>query len=129
MSQAAVGQRSAQRPQCRQTFSSLTITRLVCSMFETYKSCEVLRAGHQARRKSSSSAIGRKRDAGSRANVHTGVAFDAAAGIKNGLHIAVQATLRLFETDAQIEAQFNFHFAVGQCQCAFRLAEQRNACR
>ena len=30
MSQAPVGQRSAHRPQCRQTSSSLTITRPVC---------------------------------------------------------------------------------------------------
>ena len=35
MSQAPVGQRSAHRPQCRQTSSSFTITRPVGSVPET----------------------------------------------------------------------------------------------
>ena len=35
MSQAPVGQRSAQSPQCRQTSSSLTMTRPVLSVSET----------------------------------------------------------------------------------------------
>ena len=35
MSQAPVGQRSAHRPQCRQTSSSLTMTRPVLSSSET----------------------------------------------------------------------------------------------
>src|SRR6202044_3719794 len=46
MSQAAVGQRSAHRPQCTQTSSSLTMTRAVCgSGAETYSACERLVAG------------------------------------------------------------------------------------
>src|SRR5688572_16829361 len=45
MSQAAVGHRSAHRPQCRQTSSSLTITRAVGKVSETYKSCVGLSAG------------------------------------------------------------------------------------
>ena len=46
MSQAAVGQRSAHRPQCTQTSSSLTMTRPVCfSGAETYKAWVTFFAG------------------------------------------------------------------------------------
>src|SRR5688572_26849756 len=45
MSQAPVGQRSAQRPQCRQTSSSFTITRPVFSPPATYRSWVRLSAG------------------------------------------------------------------------------------
>ena len=58
MSQAPVGQRSAQRPQCRQTSSSFTITRRVFSGSDTYRSCAGLRAGAVRRlRRSSSSPL------------------------------------------------------------------------
>src|SRR6202011_5363062 len=45
MSQAPVGQRSAQRPQCRHTSSSLAMMRPVLSPFATYRSCVRLRDG------------------------------------------------------------------------------------
>ena len=45
MSQAPVGQRSAHRPQCRQTSSSLTMTLPVFSTSETYKSWVRFNAG------------------------------------------------------------------------------------
>ena len=58
MSQAPVGQRSAHRPQCRQTSSSLTITRPVFSPPETYRSCARLSAGAFSRgRRSASSPL------------------------------------------------------------------------
>src|SRR5258705_14001000 len=61
MSHAPVGQRSAHRPQCRHTSSSFTITRLVFSSPETYRSCVAFFAG--ALRfflRTSSSALGTK---------------------------------------------------------------------
>ena len=45
MSHAPVGQRSAHRPQCRQTSSSFTITRPVFKPPETYRSCARFSAG------------------------------------------------------------------------------------
>ena len=58
MSQAPVGQRSAHRPQCRQTSSSLTITRPVFSPPDTYRSCARLSAGAFSRvRRSASSPL------------------------------------------------------------------------
>src|SRR5574337_1661016 len=45
MSHAPVGQRSAHRPQCRHTSSSLTITRPVFTGSDTYRSCSVFSAG------------------------------------------------------------------------------------
>src|SRR5690606_35342209 len=45
ISHADVGQRSAQRPQCRHTSSSFTMTRVVGSSVETYRSCDRLLAG------------------------------------------------------------------------------------
>src|SRR5687768_1897970 len=58
MSQAPVGQRSAHRPQCRQTSSSFTITRCVLSGPETYKSCVRFSAGALSLvRRSGSSAL------------------------------------------------------------------------
>ena len=51
MSQAPVGQRSAHRPQCTQTSSSLTMTRAVCfSGAEMYSGWVTLRAGAFSRR-------------------------------------------------------------------------------
>src|SRR5690606_278155 len=55
MSQAPVGQRSAQSPQCRQTSSSLTMMRPVPSVSETYSGCSGLSAGAVSRCLSSSS--------------------------------------------------------------------------
>jgi len=58
MSQAPVGQRSAHKPQCKQTSSSLAMTRPVFSGAETYRSCSVLVAGAFNRvRKSASSPL------------------------------------------------------------------------
>src|SRR5574338_405110 len=45
MSHAPVGQRSAQSPQCRQTSSSLTITRPVLSAPDTVSAWSARRAG------------------------------------------------------------------------------------
>src|SRR6185369_1979750 len=57
MSHAAVGQRSAHRPQCTHTFSSFTITRPVCgSAPDTNRSCSVLAATTVSRLRSSSSS-------------------------------------------------------------------------
>ena len=56
MSQAAVGQRSAHNPQCRHTSSSLTITRVVGSSEETYKSWDTSTAGAFSRARSSPSS-------------------------------------------------------------------------
>ncbi len=56
MSQAPVGQRSAHRPQCRQTSSSLTMTRPVFSGPPTYRSCARLSAGAFRRWRSSASS-------------------------------------------------------------------------
>ena len=78
MSHAPVGQRSAQRPQCRQTSSSLTMTRPVLSPSETYRSCVRFSAGAVSRvRRSASSPLAVKRDAVHRADVHAGIALDA----------------------------------------------------
>ena len=58
MSQAPVGQRSAHRPQCRHTSSSLTITRPVCTASETSRSWVRFSAGALRRpRKSASSPL------------------------------------------------------------------------
>ena len=57
MSQAAVGQRSAHRPQWTQTSSSLTMTRPVCgSPPDTKISCVRLVAGAVSRLRSSASS-------------------------------------------------------------------------
>ncbi len=46
MSQADVGQRSAHRPQCTQTSSSLTMSRPVCGRgSDAYRACSGLIAG------------------------------------------------------------------------------------
>src|SRR5271154_6084177 len=53
MSHAAVGQRSAHRPQCTHTSSSFTMTRPVCgSALETYSACCELVAGAFRRERS-----------------------------------------------------------------------------
>ena len=78
MSQAPVGQRSAHRPQCRQTSSSLTMTRPV---FSVAGDVEVL--GQVQRRRLQPGAqlglvaVGGEGDAVHRADVDAGVAFDA----------------------------------------------------
>src|SRR5690348_9908800 len=56
MSHAPVGQRSAHRPQCRQTSSSFTITRPVFTGSDTYKSCSAFSAGAVRRVRSSGSS-------------------------------------------------------------------------
>src|SRR5258705_181900 len=56
MSQAPVGQRSAHSPQCRQTSSSLTMTRPVLRSFATYRSWVRLTAGACSRVRSSASS-------------------------------------------------------------------------
>src|ERR1051326_3241461 len=56
MSHAPVGHRSAQRPQWRQTSSSLTMIRPVFSEFPMYRSCVRLIAGALRRVRSSSSS-------------------------------------------------------------------------
>ncbi len=56
MSQAPVGQRSAHRPQCRHTSSSLAMMRPVLSVAETYSSCVRLVAGALSRARSSGSS-------------------------------------------------------------------------
>ena len=58
MSQAPVGQRSAHRPQCRHTSSSLTITRCVFSGSDTYSGWVSFKAGAvRCLRRSASSAF------------------------------------------------------------------------
>src|SRR3989475_13141099 len=56
MSQAPVGQRSAHRPQCRHTSSSLTITLPVFSSPDTYRSCVGFLAGALRRPRRSASS-------------------------------------------------------------------------
>ena len=91
----AGGQRSAHRPQCRQTSSSFTITRW-SSGRGPYRSWARFRAGAFWRWRSSASlAVGGEADAVHRADVHAGVALDAQAVAEHGLHVAVQAALRL----------------------------------
>ena len=59
MSHAPVGHLSAHRPQCRQTSSSLTITRPVLRLSETYRSWVRLSEGAVRRvRRSASSPFG-----------------------------------------------------------------------
>ena len=58
ISQAPVGQRSAQSPQCKHTSSSLTMTREDFSVSETYKSWSSCEVGARNRcRKSGSSPL------------------------------------------------------------------------
>src|SRR5207302_8495299 len=58
---AQVGQRSAQRPQCRQTSSSFTMTLFVFNSEETYESCVGFFAGAFRRvRRSFSSPLATK---------------------------------------------------------------------
>ena len=102
MSHAPVGQRSAQRPQCRHTSSSFAMIRPVFSPCETYRSCVrfVGRGVQMRRRRLVLLAILGEGDAVGRADIHTGVAFDAQLRREHGLHVAVQAALRFLEAQA-----------------------------
>ena len=68
------------------------------------------------------SAIGGEGDAVHRADIDTGVAFDAFGRVEHGLHIAVQAALRFQEGLLDVEAQLDFQlshpsgvFSIGAC--------------
>ena len=98
MSQAAVGQRSAHRPQCTQRSSSLTMTRPVCLQRRRRRTApaRMFGAGAFSRVRSSASvAVRRDGEAVDRADVDAGVALDAELVGEHGLHVAVEAALHL----------------------------------
>jgi hypothetical protein len=108
MSQAPVGQRSAHRPQCRQTSSSLTMTRPVLSGVLTRTDpVPCARGCFQAGAQVGLFAIAGEGDAVHGTDVHAGIAFDAGFPVENGLHVAVQAAAGFLEGGGGIEAQFH----------------------
>ena len=113
MSQAPVGQRSAQRPQCRQTSSSLTITRPV---FSVAGDVEVL--GQVQRRRLQPAcadpppsplsvkvmqSIGQMSTQASH-SMHSGVG-------EHRLDVAVQAALGLLVAERPVEAELDLQLA------------------
>ena len=82
MSQAAVGQRSAHRPQCTHRSSSLTMTRPVCCSGRRYVQglSDVHRRRLEARAQLGLLAVRRDGEALHRADVDAGVALDAQLG-------------------------------------------------
>ena len=111
MSHAPVGQRSAHRPQCRQTSSSLTITLPVLSNSETYRSWVRLNAGAlSCVAQPGFVVVTGKADAIHRADVDAGIALDADVFGEHGLHIAIQAALRFVDLRLRVEAEFDLHF-------------------
>ena len=115
MSQAPVGQRSAHRPQCRQTSSSLTITRPVFSPPETYRSCARLSAGafRRVRRSGSSPLTVKVMQSIGQMSTQASHSMQADLG-EHGLHVAVQAAPRLLDGRGDVEAQFDLHLDAGQ---------------
>ena len=95
MSQAPVGQRSAQSPQCRQTSSSFAMMRPVFSVRDVEISARMFREARQLRcRRSASSPFAVNVMQSSRADVDAGVALDAHALREHRLDVAVEAALR-----------------------------------
>ena len=113
MSHAPVGQRSAHRPQCRHTSSSLTID---AAGLEVSRHVEVLREIDrrrlQARAQVGLLAVGGERDAVHRADVDARVALDAQLVGEHRLHVAVEAALRLGERELEVEAELDFDLDV-----------------
>ena len=97
MSQAAVGQRSAHKPQCTHTSSSLTMTRPVCgSALDTYSACCGLVGRRlEPRAQLGFGAVRRDGEAVDGADVDAGIAFDAELRGEHRLHVAVEAALHL----------------------------------
>ena len=115
MSQAPVGQRSAHRPQCRQTSSSLTMTRPVLSPFCDIEVLgEIVRRRGQPRAQLGFLAVRREGDAVHRADVDAGVAFDAELRRKHRLHVAIQAAAGFLERELDVEAELDFRLDVFQ---------------
>ena len=110
-----MGQRSAHKPQCRQTSSSFTITRPVLQLA---RHVEVLLA-IQRRCRELLAQIGfvvvrRERNAVHRTDVDARVALDTQLVGEHGLHVAIQAALRFARATSPIEAEFDFHLDVLQ---------------
>ena len=113
MSHAPVGQRSAHRPQCRQTSSSLTIMRPVLSVARHVEVLrEVDRRRLQARAQVGLLAVGGERDAVHRADVDARVALDAQLVGEHRLHVAVEAALRFGEGELEVEAELDLDLDV-----------------
>ena len=135
ISQAAVGQRSAHRPQCTQTSSSLTMTRPVCgSASDTYSGCVALVAGAFSRdAQFGLGAVGGDRETVDRADVDAGIALDAQLGGEHRLHVAVQAALhlqrRLLRREAQLHLDVDLLEALDQVPRAAPAAARRRCIR
>ena len=110
MSQAAVGQRSAHRPQCTHRSSSLTMTRPVCFSGDGYVQglSDILRGRLEPRAQIGFFAVVRDGEAIDRADVDAGVALDAQLGFEHRLHVAVEAALHLFLDLLDGEAELHF---------------------
>ena len=115
MSHAPVGQRSAHRPQCRQTSSSFTMTRPVLRLSGDVEVLgEILRRRLQPLPQLGFLAVRGEGDAVHRADVDAGVAFDAELAGEHGLHIAVEAALGLFQRQFEVIAELDLGLDVAQ---------------
>ena len=124
MSHAAVGQRSAQSPQCRQTFSSFTITRSVClSAPDTKISCVVI---HRRRREARAQlVIGSPlvvivRQSTGQTSTQASHSMQSGAG-EVRLDVAVQAALHLgrglLRGEAELDLDRHAAEALGSSTC------------
>ena len=75
---------------------------------------DILCWGGQPRAQFGLFAVRREGDAIHRADIDAGVTFDAELGLENGLHVAIQATLRFQHGLAPIKTEFNLDFDVLQ---------------
>ena len=115
MSQAPVGQRSAHRPQCRQTSSSLAITRPVFSAPETYRSCVRFSAGafSRVRRSASSPLTVKVMQSIGQMSTQASHSMHSCVG-EHGLHVAVEAALRFLQRGGRVEAELDLDLDVLQ---------------